>query len=180
LDVIFIRAPSASAFESTLARAQRVLAQPDQRVVGLSWITPESLLQRLRRWQKMVGLAAGSIALLCLILGGTTLMSLMVANVRDRVVEIGLRRSLGASRGDVAALFVIEGCLVTGGAGLVGSTLTWLILWLVQPRLPVSLHLGASTVLVPLGVAFALGLIFSYGPALAAARIAPSEALRSD
>ena len=48
-------------------------------------------------------------------------MSLMLANVRDRVGEIGLRRALGARARDVAALFVLEACLVTLAAAAAGG-----------------------------------------------------------
>ena len=180
LDGIFVLVPTASQFRRMVARAQRVLVQPDQRVSGLSWITPDTLLERITRLQNTIKLTVGSIAILCLILGGTTLMSLMVANVRDRVVEIGLRRALGATPQDIATLFVLEGSLVTGAAALAGTLVTWLVLLAGRDRFPVPVSLGAGTVLVPLIVAVGLGLVFSYWPAASAARIAPSEALRNE
>ena len=180
MDAIFVRAPATFGFRRAVTLAQRILAQPDQRVSGLSWITPDTLLKRITNLQNTIKLTVGSIAVLCLILGGTTLMSLMVANVRDRVVEIGLRRALGATPKDIATLFVLEGSLVTAGAALTGTTFTWLLLLAGRSRLPVPVALGPGTVLIPLVVAVGLGLVFSYWPAVSAARIAPSEALRNE
>jgi putative ABC transport system permease protein len=120
------------------------------------------------------------VALLCLVLGGTTMMSLLVANVRDRMTEIGLRRALGAMPADVAALFVMEGCLITGSAALVASTLAHLLLWLFRPLLPVPVHLTVWTWFVPVVVSLGMGVLFSHGPARMAARIQPADALRAE
>ena len=107
-------------------------------------------------------------------------MSLMVATVRDRVVEIGLRRALGATAGDIASLFVWEGCLVTASAALVGTFLTHALLFLAQGVLPVPVSLGLGSLLVPIAVAVGLGIAFSYWPAKFAAKILPSDALRNE
>jgi putative ABC transport system permease protein len=146
----------------------------------VAWVTPNLLLARIRKLQRTLHLTVGSIAFLCMVLGGTTLMSLMVANVRDRVTEIGLRRALGASSWDIASLFLMEACLVTGLAGLGGTMGTCLLLALFRSRFPVPLALDMHTVLLPVAAAVFLGAVFSYGPARAAARIVPAEALRND
>jgi putative ABC transport system permease protein len=180
LDTVFVRVEDGARFDRALARARILLQQPDQKLGNLSFVTPDLLLEKVRRLQATIRLTVGSIAALCLILGGTTLMSLMVANVRDRVTEIGLRRALGATAGDIAGLFVLEAILVTAGAAAAGSGLTAAALRLAQDRFPVPLALDAGIVLVPLVAAVLLGTAFSYGPARAAARISPAEALRNE
>ena len=107
-------------------------------------------------------------------------MSLMVANVRERVMEIGLRRALGASQWDIAALFVMEACLVAGSAAVVATLGTNLLLSLGRQAFPTSLRLGWVSILTPLIVAVFLGIVFSYWPARFAAKITPSEALRNE
>ena len=180
LDAIFVRVPGTLPLRRIVVLAERLLSHPDMYVEGLSWITPESLLRRIRRLQSTIRLTVGSIAVLCLILGGTTLTSLMVANVRDRITEIGLRRALGATGKDIAGLFVFEACLVTGSAALIGTLVIHSVLWVGRSSMPVPVVLGWNTLLAPILVAVILGVVFSYWPARAAARIVPSEALRSE
>ncbi|HRZ11285.1 MAG TPA: ABC transporter permease [Kiritimatiellia bacterium] len=174
-DAVFIQVPPGRAPEDLLPVARNLLE-----AAGVSWITPEVLLRGVRRWQQAVRLAGGSIALLCLVLGGTTLMSLMVANVRDRMNEIGLRRALGATPADVARLFTAEACLVTGLAALAGMLVAALLVEVVRRRFGVPLQLQGATLGWPVAAALVLGILFSHWPARLAARISPSEALRNE
>lgn len=180
LDALFMRIPATRHFEATVADAQRLLSQPDRRLTHISWVTSETLIRGIRRMQTTIKLTVGSIAVLCLILGGTTLMSLMVANVRDRVTEIGLRRSLGATSQDIALLFVVEAGLVTLAAGVIGTAAAHLLLYLARARVVVPLELGLISAAVPVATAILMGILFSWWPARSAAAIVPAEALRND
>ena len=179
-DAIFVQVPLDSDIHKALAVAQNLLRPPSFGLDGISWVTPESLIQGVRRLQSSVRVAGGSVTFLCLVLGGTTLMSLMVANVRDRTVEIGLRRSLGATALDVAKLFVLEACAVTSAAALVGMMAAGMILFLVQKKLSMMVSIGVTGIVTPFALSIALGVIFSYWPARMAARISPAEALRNE
>ena len=107
-------------------------------------------------------------------------MSLMIANVRARVVEIGLRRALGATARDIVALFVVEACVVTAVAGLAGVAGSHILLLLARSSFSVPVTLGYASTILPLLAALVLGAAFAYWPARIAAAIAPSEALRND
>ena len=179
-DAIFVRVPVGADIQKALEVAQGLLRAPVLGLDGISWVTPESLIRGIRRLQSSVRVAGGSVTFLCLVLGGTTLMSLMVANVRDRVVEIGLRRSLGATALDVAKMFVLEACAVTSVAGVVGLLVAGAILLLLQQKSSLLVSIGLTGVVLPLVLSIALGVIFSYWPARMAARISPSEALRNE
>jgi len=179
-DTVFVQVPSGQSLERHVEIARRVLSSRQQGSSGYAWMTPDVLLAGIRKWQKTIAFTAGSVALLCLVLGGTTMMSLLVANVRDRMAEIGLRRALGAMPADVAALFVMEGCLITGSAALLASTLAHLLLWLFRPLLPVPVHLTVWTWFIPVVVSLGMGVLFSHGPARMAARIQPADALRAE
>lgn len=180
VDAVFIQVPGVQGVGRFLPAAQRLLRGGPQRAEGISWITPDTLIRGVRRLQRTVQVAGGSITFLCLVLGGTTLMSLMVVNVRDRVSEIGLRRALGATRADIALLFVLEACLVTCAAGVAGTLSAQFLLAIVRHRFDMTLSAGGAALVVPLMAAVAVGATFAYWPARQAALISPSEALRND
>lgn len=181
IDALYMRPPQNITAEIILPGLQNLLSQPGMELKNLSWIIPSTLIKNVEQMQATIGLTVGAIAILCLILGGTTLTSLLVANVRDRISEIGLRRALGATELDIAILFIAEGCVATIAAGILGPLVVHLILIQeidILSRLP--LDLGAHTVFLPLLFSVILGVLFSFWPAASAARISPAQALRSE
>lgn len=179
-DAIYVRAPEPRQMDASVLRAQRLMSQPDLGLTGLSWITPWTLVRQLTRLEELIKLTVGSIAFLCLVLGGTTLMSLMLANVRDRIPEIGLRRTLGAGPRDIGILFLTEACAITLAAAAVGAVAAHGLLFLGRDAFPVPLSLGLGTVVLPILSAVVLGVAFSYWPARLAAGINPADALRNE
>ena len=179
-DAIFIGVPAGQQANIVAARSQRLLASPETALPGITWVTPESLVRSIGKLQKLIALTVGSIAALCLILGGATLVSLMVANVRERVTEIGLRRALGATRRDIVVLFGCEAFVITAVAGTLGSMAIHVVLVPAARYFPTPLALGWLSALVPIVAAIGIGMIFASWPARNAARIMPAEALRND
>ena len=163
--------------------ALRRLLAPRLAPAGLSnarWLTPETLLATIRRWQRMVVWGAGGGAFLGLLLGGTSLAGLLLAGVRERIAEIGLRRALGAGRADVAALFVAEALILTLAAALAGILSAVLLLLLAGPSLPLPWHLSPRLCLLPATAALLLAALSSFLPACTAAALPPAEALRNE
>jgi putative ABC transport system permease protein len=180
VDALYVRFPGNADVEAWAPVVAQLLGGRGRNTAEWAWTTPQRLIAGIRRIQRAIQWAGGSIAFLSLMLGGTTLMSLMVANVRERISEIGLRRALGATPRDIAALFVVEAWLVMFAAGATGLLVAGLLLIAIRDQLPVPYALTTGVFGLPFVAAFLIGTAFAYWPAATAARISPAEALRND
>ena len=107
-------------------------------------------------------------------------MNIMLVSVTERTREIGVRKALGARRGDILQQFLIESAtiaLIGGAIGVLGGVLTAKLVSAVSP-LPAAVQLWS--VVGGLVVALSVGLFFGTYPASKAARLDPVEALRSE
>ncbi len=158
----------------------RLLHTRHREVEDFDLIVPEQLLQQHRRTQDIFNIVMAAIAGISLLVGGIGIMNIMLANVLERTREIGLRRALGARRGDIRRLFMIEAFLIAGLGGLLGLLIGFAI------AEAISLYSGwqvawSPAVVVPaITVCASVGLIFGIYPAVKAAQLDPIQALRHD
>ncbi|MDZ4200490.1 MAG: ABC transporter permease, partial [Kiritimatiellia bacterium] len=180
LDALHVQARDDASLHRAIERADRVLSAPDLAVSETAWITPDLLRQRLRRWRDAVAWGTGCLAALCLLLGGTGLMNLFFADVRNRMPEIGLRLSLGARPVEVAAIFLQEAFLISLAAVAAALLAAGPALHEVarQTGLPFALDVDIASRTILAALVF--GALFSFLPARLAARVSAAEALRND
>ena len=147
--------------------------------------TQEDLTATARQVSRTLTILLGAIAGISLVVGGIGIMNIMLVSVTERTREIGIRKAVGASRGDILLQFIIEAIIVTLVSGAIGVIAGVVAAWLANGQ---DFGTGSSvtTVVVPwsifvaFGVSVALGLFFGIYPAFRASRLDPIEALRAE
>ncbi|MFW5882489.1 MAG: ABC transporter permease [Planctomycetota bacterium] len=118
------------------------------------------------------------LAAVSLLVGGVVQMSVLLVAVSERTNEVGLRRAVGASEGDIFRQFLVESVAVALVGLVVGLVLGHALCLLLPRVLPMPLVPGWPPVLIAVAAALAVGLVFGLQPARRAARLDPVSALR--
>jgi putative ABC transport system permease protein len=141
--------------------------------------SPQAVMAQVTQMGSTLSTILKGIATIAMFIGGAVIMSLMLISVSERRKEIGLRRSVGASRQDILLQFILEASLVSSFGGFIGIVLglggTTLVAGL--EHLPPILAFEALEWTA--GLSVGLGLVFGIYPAWRATQVDPVEALRA-
>lgn len=164
------------------ARAE-LEAFADRRWEGRVRVISHSFSARITAQQRTTGLIIATFASIGLAVASLNIMNLMLARVFKRSRPIGISRSLGATRGNIRNQFLSESLILGVLGGLVGTGLGFGLLSAYNRYIRVvsgefSLSFSPVAMLIGLGVAVGISLLFGLYPALLASRIRPVEALR--
>ncbi len=142
--------------------------------------SPEEIIAQMEKQMQMFTLLLGAIGSISLIVGGVGVMNVMLVSVTERRREIGIRRALGAKRGDIRGQFLIESVILSLLGGLLGILFGIGASRLIAHFAHWQFLLSGGAILLGVGVSNAVGIFFGYYPARQASLLDPIVALKSD
>jgi putative ABC transport system permease protein len=160
-----------------LLRARRRLGPGEKDNFGI--ITPDAITGIRDRILGTVSIVAVAVPAIALVIGGIVIMNIMLVSVTERTKEIGIRKSLGARRGDILKQFMVEAITLSAIGGSVGVLLAWII-GRILTVVFFPTYLSIVAVVTAVTVSGVIGVLSGIFPAWKAARLDPIEALRAD
>jgi putative ABC transport system permease protein len=148
---------------------------------GKNSFSIETAEQQVKEFHNIVGMVAIATMVLAsvgLLIGGVGVMNIMLVSVTERTREIGVRKAIGARRGDITWQFLLEAMALTGAGGVIAVILVNGLVLLVRVTLEWPGSVPPWAIAVGLIVSISVGLFFGVWPAMKAAKLDPVEALR--
>ena len=177
----YISAPEGGSVQTAEDAMDRILLDrfnEDEDAFILS--TSAFLEDALNDITSVLSILLGGIAAISLVVGGIGIMNIMMVTVTERTREIGIRKAIGASRGNILIQFLLEAVvLCMMGCGL-GIFLSWAILQVVSTVVAstgIVFVLDGGIVLLAVVFCFIIGVVFGLYPANKAAKMKPIDAL---
>jgi putative ABC transport system permease protein len=139
---------------------------------------PAATMEAQAAATRSLTLLLAAVASVSLIVGGISIMNIMLVSVTERTREIGLRQAVGARRRDVRNQFLIEAIMLCVLGGLAGVALGIGIAVAIAELAGWPIFVSPAAILIAFTFAGAIGVFFGFYPAHKASRLNPIEALR--
>lgn len=178
VDVLFSNVSATTAVTRAIREA---LMQRHRGEEDFTITTQTEMLGTLDRIIGVVSWAVGAIGAISLVVGAIGILTMMWISVNERTAEIGLVKSLGATREQILLLFLGEAALISTTGGVIGLLVGYglsRVLHLIVPKLPLSTPVEFA--LLAIAVSFGVGLAAGVLPARRAAMLDPVEALTTE
>jgi len=183
VEMIYVQSESADALgraeteiRDTLRQRHRLRAKPDDFTIQ----NQAALLDTERETSREMTLLVGSVSGISLLVGGVGILAVMLISVRERTREIGLRRALGALRRDIRNQFLLESGMLAGAGGFLGILAGISGAWAASALGYWETIISWPATMIGFGFSVSLGILFGIYPAMRAARLEPTEALRAE
>ncbi len=178
LSKIVVQVKETEQLSATASVIKKMLLRRHSELYDFEVTIPELLLKQQQRTKNIFNIVLGAIAGISLIVGGIGIMNIMLASVLERIREIGLRQSIGASRKDIVAQFLAESTLISVTGGIIGIIFGVALSKIITIVFDIKTIVSVFSILIAFGVSALVGISFGYLPAKKAAEKDPVESLR--
>ncbi len=182
--VISVKMPTAAAVDDAMKRAEEAMrvahrlrpGEPNDFTVD----TAEGLITFWQNLTRVIFTVVPAVVVIGIVVGGIVIMNIMLMTVPERTREIGIRKSVGAKRGDIRQQFLAEAVALAILGGIMGIAAGWLLASLVAAASPLPARVTPWSVGVALALGAGVGVVFGVLPASRAARLDPITAMRAE
>ena len=150
--------------------------QPD----NFDVLTPDAIRGFIDQVLGMIAAVVVPVTCISLVVGGIVIMNIMLVSVTERTREIGIRKAIGARRGDILMQILIEAVTLAAVGGALGVATGAAVTAILGRAFELSLRVTAGYVLLSLAVSTVVGVVSGWYPAARAARMDPVVALRAE
>jgi putative ABC transport system permease protein len=182
--VVSVKMAEAQQLEGAMARAEEAMRIAHRLRPGEpNDFTVDKADALVAFWKKLTGWLFTAIpAVVCIgiVVGGIVIMNIMLMSVNERTREIGIRKSLGATRRDIRRQFLVEAVALSSLGGVLGVLGGWILALAVSTFTPLPARISLWSVIAALLLGAGAGILFGVYPASRASKLDPITALRAE
>ena len=181
---IAVKMESAELLDDGMARAREAMRiahrlRPNEND-NFSIETADALVAFWKQLTRLLFSVIPAMVAIGIVVGGIVIMNIMLMTVRERTHEIGLRKSVGATRRDIRRQFLAEATTLATMGGAIGAAGGWGLAALIATASPLPARVTGWSIMLALALGAGVGVLFGVYPATRAARLDPVTAMRAE
>lgn len=177
---VYIQADSAEKLETAQALIEDKLSRKFRGSTdGYRVFNQQDMVETISSVSQTLSATLAGIAGISLLVGGISIMNIMLVSVTERTREIGIRKSVGAKRRDILLQFLLEALVISGWSGLFGVAASYAAAYFLT-RSGTPAIMSWDIIALSFIFSFSIGMAFGIFPANKASRLKPVDALRYD
>ncbi|HYG15215.1 MAG TPA: ABC transporter permease [Bacteroidia bacterium] len=180
IDKLVVKVKSTEMMMQVSEVVRKILKRRHNEVEDFDVQVPELLLKQQQKNKRQFNILLAFIASISLIVGGIGIMNIMLASVMERIKEIGLRQSLGATREDISLQFISEAVAISFTGGVIGILFGVGLCYAIEYFMDTKTIITPVSIVVSFTISIAVGLLSGITPARRASKQDPVQSLRHE